>query len=186
MAPAAIPPEAIPEMRRSILRRTVKDLIADNLASLVATGVLRIGDELPGERELSSLLSVSRETIRGAIQSLAARGIVDVSHGSRTRVARADVGPVRNGIAITGTIDNYDLDAVHAARLLVEREVVADAAERVSRETLGHLEGSLSAQRAMLRDPVRSSSATASFTSRSTGRPGTGCSATSRSTSILT
>ena len=155
MRPAAIPPEAIPDMRRSILRRTVKDLIADKLARLVATGVLSVGDELPGERELSSILSVSRETIRGAIQTLAARGIVDVSHGSRTRVARADVGPLRNGIAVTGTIDTYDLEAVHAARLLVERAVVADAAERICVETLHRLDASLAAQRAMLRDPVR-------------------------------
>src|SRR5205807_109231 len=69
--------------------------------------------------------------------------------------ARADIGPLRNGIAITGTIDNYDLEAVHAARLLVERAVVADAAERIGVETLRQLDASLVAQRAMLRDPVR-------------------------------
>jgi DNA-binding FadR family transcriptional regulator len=150
-----IPLEEIPEMRRSILKRTVKDLVAEKLASLIATGVLSVGDELPGERELSAILSVSRETIRGAIQTLAARGIVEVSHGSRTRVARADVGPLRNGITSAGTINSYDLEAVHAARLLVERVVVADAAERITAETLRQLDASLVAQRAALDEPVR-------------------------------
>ncbi|MBN9011420.1 MAG: GntR family transcriptional regulator, partial [Rhizobiales bacterium] len=53
----------------------------------LAGTALAVGDELPGERELSAILSVSRETIRGAIQTLAGRGLVDVAHGSRTRVA---------------------------------------------------------------------------------------------------
>ena len=36
-------------------------------------GILQVGDELPSERELASLLAVSRETVRGAIQTLAAK-----------------------------------------------------------------------------------------------------------------
>ena len=147
--------EQIPEIRRQIVRRTVKDLIAEKLIALIATGVLQVGDELPGERELSHLLSVSRETVRGAIGILAARGIVDVAHGSRTRVARSDLGPFRNGITTASTINGYDIDSVHAARLLVERAVVADAAEHINESTLRTLDESLKAQRLLLRDPVQ-------------------------------
>ncbi len=147
--------DQIPDMRRSIVKRNVKDLIADKLTSLISSGLLRVGDELPGERELSAILSVSRETIRGAIQTLAARGIVDVSHGSRTRVARTDVGPLQIGLTSVNTINSYDIESVHAARLLVERALVAEAAGRISAETLRHLDELLGTQRQMLRDPVR-------------------------------
>ncbi|MGO4872471.1 MAG: winged helix-turn-helix domain-containing protein, partial [Roseiarcus sp.] len=58
-------------------KRTVRERISDKLASLIASGILHLGDELPSERELASLLSVSRETIRGAIQTLAAKGILE-------------------------------------------------------------------------------------------------------------
>jgi DNA-binding FadR family transcriptional regulator len=147
--------DRLPTMRGGIVRRTVKDLVADKLTSLIGSGLLKVGDELPGERDLSAILSVSRETIRGAVQTLAARGIVDVSHGSRTRVARGDVESFRIGLTSAGTINSYDIEAVHGARLLVERAVVGEAAVRISAETLRQLDESLAAQRKMLRDPVR-------------------------------
>lgn len=147
--------ERIPEMRHSIVKRSVKDMVADKLMSLIGSGVLRRGDELPSERDLSAILSVSRETIRGAIQNLAARGLVDVSHGTRTRVARSDLGSMQIGLTSAGAINSYNIDAVHAARLLVERAVVAEAADRIDAETLLRLDETLAAQRRMLRDPVR-------------------------------
>ncbi|MBN8994240.1 MAG: FadR family transcriptional regulator [Rhizobiales bacterium] len=147
--------DRLPEMRQSIRKQTVKDLIADKLSSLIASGVLAVGDELPGERELSAILSVSRETIRGAIQTLAGRGLVDVAHGSRTRVAHVDLGSLQNGLTNASTINRYDIESVHGARLLVERNVVAAAAERIDAEALRALEESLAAQATMLGDPVQ-------------------------------
>ena len=71
-APKKVFAEA-PHLKAEIGRRTVRERISDKLASLIASGILQIGDELPSERELASLLDVSRETVRGAIQTLAAR-----------------------------------------------------------------------------------------------------------------
>lgn len=55
----------MPKVGKSLERRTARDLIADKLMVLVATNMLRPGDVLPGERELASVLHVSRETVRG-------------------------------------------------------------------------------------------------------------------------
>lgn len=142
-------------LRRDLPRRTIKDVIADKLAALIASGVLVVGDELPGERELAAALSVSRETVRAAVQVLAARGILDVAQGTRTRVAATDFGDMALGIASRPSVNDYDLDAVHEARLLIERRVVADAAERVSEAVLERLRRSLAAQEACLSDPAR-------------------------------
>ena len=146
---------SITEMRRGIEKRTVTEMIGDKLESLIASGVLQAGDELPGERELASALSVSRQTIRNAVQGLAARGIVDVSQGSRTRVAGADLGLLKIGAMTARTINSYDLEAVHEARLLIECAVVRDAAVSMDAETLAQLRHSLEVQRATLDDPVR-------------------------------
>jgi|HubBroStandDraft_6_1064221.scaffolds.fasta_scaffold3258153_2 hypothetical protein len=43
-----------PDLRADVLRRTVRERISDKLASLIASGILRVGDELPSERELAS------------------------------------------------------------------------------------------------------------------------------------
>ncbi|RUM95853.1 FadR family transcriptional regulator [Pseudaminobacter arsenicus] len=143
------------QVRQSLTRRTARDVIADKLMSLIATNVLAPGDELPSERELASALDVSRETVRGAIQVLAARGIVEVSQGSRTRVHSIDLTQVPVTIAAPSAIDRYDLDSVHAARLLIELKVVGEAAERIDEDALARLDNSLAAQQIANADPVR-------------------------------
>jgi DNA-binding FadR family transcriptional regulator len=145
----------VPEVRLGVVRRTVKEMISDKLISLIASGVLQVGDELPSEREFASIFAVSRETVRGAIQTLAAKGIVEVSHGARTRVVTSDVGPFTIGISNPSAINRYDIDSVHGARILVERAVVAEAAERIDSGALLKLANSLAAQQEAIDDPVQ-------------------------------
>ena len=99
-----------PEFRGEFARRTVRELISDKLASLVASGILEVGDELPSERELASKLAVSRETVRGAIQTLSAKGIVEVSQGSRTRVVSHKIDAFKIGVTSPSAINSYDLE----------------------------------------------------------------------------
>ena len=73
----------------ALSKRTVREQITDRLAGMVRGGLLRPGDALPGERELAAQLAVSRETVRGAIQALAALGLIEVAQGARSRVAPA-------------------------------------------------------------------------------------------------
>lgn len=142
-------------LARDLPRQTIREVIADKIAALIASSVIQVGDELPSERALASSLSVSRETVRGAIQALAARGIVEIAHGTRTRVAKADVGELGRGLAGRLDANNYTLDEVHAARTLVEQQVVALAATRISEEVLAALARSIEAQSACLGDPVQ-------------------------------
>lgn len=140
----------------SVPRFTVRDTIAEKLAALIASDVLSVGDELPGERELASALSVSRETVRGAVQILAAHGILKVAHGARTTVAKSDLSALpMQATYYSRSVENYDLESVHAARLLVERKVAADAAREIGERTLQQLRRSLQAQADCLDDPVR-------------------------------
>ena len=94
-----------PAFRDAIVKRSIRDVIADKIAGLIASGILQVGDALPSERDLAAALNVSRESVRGAIQSLGARGIIGISHGSRTRVLRSDVGSVAIGLATARGID---------------------------------------------------------------------------------
>lgn len=145
----------VPGLQSGIVKRSVKDIISEKLALLIASGVLQVGDELPSERDLASALAVSRETVRGAIQILALQGIVDVSHGARTRVASTDVESLSIGITTPREINSYDVETVHASRMLVERQIVADAADRIDDETIERLEQSLAEQLTAIDDPVR-------------------------------
>ncbi|MGI9402366.1 MAG: FadR/GntR family transcriptional regulator [Rhizobiaceae bacterium] len=63
------------------------DEVAHQIESLILQGVLRSGDQLPGERELAQETGVSRPTVRDAIKKLEGMGILEIRHGGGTFVA---------------------------------------------------------------------------------------------------
>jgi len=145
----------LPSFREAIVKRPITTAISDKIANLIASGILQVGDALPSERQLAHALNVSRDAVRGGIQMLAARGILEISQGARTRVRSNDVGAIDVGFARTRTVNSYDIESVHAARLLVDRQVVADAARNIDDDGVAVLEALLEAQTEALDDPVR-------------------------------
>lgn len=63
------------------------DEVVGQIESLILEGVLRTGDRLPGERELSRQFEVSRPILRDALKALEARGLIESRHGGGTFVA---------------------------------------------------------------------------------------------------
>ena len=147
--------ENAPQLRTSVRRDSVCDIVADKLAGMVAAGTLQVGDVLPSERELAAALRVSRQSVRGGIGKLVELGVLAVSQGARTRVLSTDSLPEPGQAGRAREVDRYELREIHAARLSVERALVGDGAERVDEETLAALRASLEAQRETLEDPVR-------------------------------
>lgn len=66
--------------------------VAEQVERFIASNGLAPGDRLPGERELCVLLGVSRTSVREALRSLQARGVVTVRHGKGVFVARPGAG----------------------------------------------------------------------------------------------
>jgi DNA-binding FadR family transcriptional regulator len=145
----------LPTFREAIVKHSLTNAITEKILSLIASGILQAGDALPSERELADALNVSRAAVRGGLQNLAARGILEISQGARTRVRRGDIGSVTIGIATARAIDAYDIESVHTARILVERQVVSDAARNMDVQRIALLEALLDAQKNTLDDPVR-------------------------------
>lgn len=136
-------------------KRSMKDFVVQKIATFIATGILDVGDPLPSERELAAALSVSRETVRGAILILSTKGILSVTQGTRTVVASTEVGELAVQSARYRDISGYSLDDVHEARLLIEGQVARTAADRIEAATLETLAKSIEAQEAAIDDPVR-------------------------------
>lgn len=136
-------------------KQSMKDFVVQKIATVIATGILGVGDQLPSERELAEALSVSRETVRGAILILSTRGILSVTQGTRTVVASTDLGDLTVHTARYRDISAYSLDDVHEARLLIEAQVARQAAVRIEATTLEGLRKSILAQEAASDDPVQ-------------------------------
>jgi DNA-binding FadR family transcriptional regulator len=145
----------IPGDHGRIAKRTVKDQISDKLAYMIHSGLLRVGDELPSERELASTLDVSRETVRAAIGVLQARRMIEINQGSRTRVLGTGPFPLHESVSALSNLRDRTFTEVAEARAAVEVQVIALAAQRIRGNELKRLESLIRDQEAMLDDPVR-------------------------------
>jgi GntR family transcriptional repressor for pyruvate dehydrogenase complex len=65
----------------------VSELIARRILEVITADKLKPGDQLPPERELAAMLGTSRPSLREALQSLKARGYLDIRHGAGVFVA---------------------------------------------------------------------------------------------------
>lgn len=147
-------PFNLQDLKNGLSKLTIREQVSHRLAAMVQGGILRVGDELPSERELATTLEVSRETVRGAIQMLAAIGMVEISQGSRTKIARTGGFPYQNNL-IQPVLSGRSEDEVYQARLLVEIPAIRSAVERIDADGLGRLRRLVDAQREMIGDTVR-------------------------------
>jgi DNA-binding FadR family transcriptional regulator len=107
---------------------------------------------------MSTQFGVSRSVVREALRVLGEKGLVDVRHGSGTRVTDAgrwdpldpSVLSLLHGRGPSAAV----LRDLLEARKIVECEVAALAAERAGSEHLAALEDALATMRASLDDPL--------------------------------
>jgi GntR family transcriptional repressor for pyruvate dehydrogenase complex len=70
-----------------ITHNRTADAVTEQIELLILQGILRPGDRLPGERELSGQVDVSRPILREALKALEERGLVASRPGEGTFVA---------------------------------------------------------------------------------------------------
>jgi DNA-binding FadR family transcriptional regulator len=122
---------------------------------LIAAGLLHAGDELPSERDLANMLGVSRDSVRGALQLLAERGILDIGHGTRTRVRQSPMTVDESRRFDLRQLPELSDAAVIEARRLLEPNLASRAASAIDAQTIERLTRLVEAQQGMIDDPVR-------------------------------
>src|ERR1700686_996969 len=71
---------------KPIKPKKVSSQIADQIRSSILAGEFSPGDKLPPERELAEMFSVSRPSVREALNMLSAAGMVEAYQGGGTVV----------------------------------------------------------------------------------------------------
>jgi len=122
----------------TIPRERVADRVAQELLHLIASGDLAPGERLPGERQLAGMMSVSRVSVRAALQQLKTQGFVSAVQGGGTRViAASNEGHSALTELIRVNRDNlYDLAEIRAN---IEVWAARRAAERGTREQIAEI-----------------------------------------------
>jgi DNA-binding FadR family transcriptional regulator len=127
-------------------KRKAVDEAVDRIRDGILGGDYRAGTDLPGERELSTTMGVSRLTLRAALSRLEAEGLVKPVHGSGTRVLdyRESGGVEMLGHMATlvqrgGEVPLAMLADLLELRRVVAVEVMGMAAERITEAELDDL-----------------------------------------------
>tara|TARA_R110002094_G_scaffold56240_4_gene67244 strand:+ start:1153 stop:1839 length:687 start_codon:yes stop_codon:yes gene_type:complete len=111
--------------------------VADQLRELINAGSPAPGERLPSERDLAEQFGVGRPTIREAMIALEIAGIVQIRSGSGVYVVQ------RAGSLSSAADHGAGPFEILEARLLIEGEACALAAERLSAPQLAQLDALL-------------------------------------------
>jgi DNA-binding FadR family transcriptional regulator len=133
--------------------------VVDALVRIIAGGELAPGSLLPTEPEMSARFGVSRSVVREALRLVDAKGLIEVRHGSGTRVAAPErwdpLDPAVLSVMRGGGPSAAILHDLLEARTIIECEVAALAAERADAGHVAALDAALTAMRGALDDPPR-------------------------------
>ena len=145
MAPVTEPAVSEPfgTLLTPITQRTAGERIAERIVTAIALGEFVPDQRLPTERELASMLEVSRTTVREALQRLQASGYVTTRRGrGGGTFVRADRGPDFDDM-IARTLGPVwaDLTELLDFRRLVEQLIARTAAQRRDERDIGRIRG---------------------------------------------
>lgn len=144
------------------VRKRAAEEAADKVRAAILRGEIEPGSSLPGERELSERLGVSRLTLRSAITRLEAEGLVRPVHGSGTRVldfretGGVDLVGYLAAQAMEGGVVPFALllDLLELRRMIAV-ELVELVAERATDGEIQALREHIEAQRGLIDRPER-------------------------------
>jgi DNA-binding FadR family transcriptional regulator len=110
--------------------------IAEQLRQLMASGEFAVGSRLPAERDLAVQLGVSRPSVREALIALEVEGMIEVRTGSGIYVQSTTAPHHKNQLTASDAPAEWGPLEVMSARILVEAEVAALAAQNAKKKDL--------------------------------------------------
>lgn len=117
-----------------VSKKSLSDVVFDQLRSRIVNHDLKAGDELPSERILCELLGVNRGAVREAMKRLQQAGLIHVRHGGGTKVLdyREEAGPeLLASLLVTaeGQVDVAVARSIVRMRQVLSPEIAGDAAQ---------------------------------------------------------
>jgi GntR family transcriptional repressor for pyruvate dehydrogenase complex len=108
--------------------------VVNHIRGMIENGTLQPGDKIPPEREFARTLNVSRASLRTGIGYLAAMGVMKVRHGVGTFVADGPPEFGKASLSLMGALHGFQSWQMFEARLMLESNLAALAAERGKEE----------------------------------------------------
>jgi len=104
--------------------------VLKQLTIQISDGRFKVGSLLPAERQLAAQLGVSRVVIREAAKKLEQQGLVSIHHGIGIRVTNDRSLPLQQTLNMAVPENRERLRQCAQARMFIEPELAASAAQR--------------------------------------------------------
>lgn len=127
--------------------------VVDHVRALISSGEVKPGDRLPPERELARKLKISRSSLRAGIGFLSAMGVLKSRHGAGTFVSNGPPALDSSSLTVLGALHGFLPWQMFEARLVLEANVAALAAERATGDHIAELAEEVTEMYAALDDP---------------------------------
>jgi len=124
----------IPIERAGVAEQLIKQIL-----DLIRRGILTAGQKLPSERELASQLGVGRPSLREALRALSLLGVVEIKQGEGVFVSSLTPESLLSPIHFFLSLDEYSLDHLFEARIVIESSMAGLAAARIDETALEQL-----------------------------------------------
>lgn len=119
-------------MIHPIHRQDVTSGIVDNILKMIADGYWEPGEQLPSQRKFASLMSVSMASLREALYSLQAMGVLEMRHGAGTFVSSHTMDPGEKLLELSLILGGLDVKMFFEAREVIEPGLACLAANHAT------------------------------------------------------
>jgi len=121
-----------------VKKTSIADDVVNQLKGMIVNQKIKIGDQLPNERELSTLFNVSRSSVREALRSLELQGLLNrTNSGTFVQANFSDI--IQESLTLELLLNSAKYDDIQVTRIMLERELIGLATQRRSTTHLDNI-----------------------------------------------
>ena len=120
-------------------RKGLTSEIIDSILKMISDGNLKPGERLPSQRKLADMMNVSMASLREALYSLQAMGVLEMRHGAGTFISNNTVNPGEKLIELSLLLGGLDIKMFFDARLVIEPGLASLAAANATDSQINSL-----------------------------------------------
>ncbi len=141
-------------MYKPVQTSRLYERIVQQIEESILQGTLKVGDQLPAERELAQQFRVSRSAVREALRALSEKGLVEAQTGRGTFVREASSQAMRQSIDLMTRLGSDGAMHLAEMREMLEPGIAALAANRAQEENLAPMREAVAVMDRSLQDPI--------------------------------
>ncbi len=123
----------------NIHRKDVTSGIIDTILKRISDGDWEPGDRLPSQRKMAKLMDVSMASLREALYSLQAMGVLEMHHGAGTYISNNTINPGEKLIELSLLLGGLDIQMFFEAREVIEPGLASLAAKHATDHQISFL-----------------------------------------------